>query len=108
MNDMADSLATVAPRLNGLEDALVHSLEQLGAGVLIKHLGTGRYEYASAAARTLWTGARDPLGATDAELFDAVQAVALRAADQQAVALTNGFAAEHRLERQGERREYLV
>lgn len=108
MNDMADSLATVAPRLNGLEDALVHSLEQLGAGVLIKHLGTGRYEYASAAARALWPGARDPLGASDAELFDAVQAVALRAADQQAVALTNGFAAEHRLERQGERREYVV
>ncbi|RRS05197.1 sensor domain-containing diguanylate cyclase [Aquabacterium soli] len=108
MNEMADSLATVTPGLSGMEDALVRSLEQLGAGVLIKHLGTGRYEYASPAARGLWPGARDPLGASDAELFDAVQAVALRAADQQAVSLSSGFAAEHRLERQGERREYMV
>lgn len=52
MNDMADSLATT-PRLGGLEDALVRGLEQLGAGVLIKHLGTGRYEYVSPIARTL-------------------------------------------------------
>lgn len=106
--NMADSLATLAPPLGDLDNALVRGLEQAGAGVLIKNLSSGRYEFASQSARSLWPGARDPLGANDAELFDAVQAVALRAADQQAVALDNGFATEHRLERHGERRDYSV
>ena len=105
---MADSLATLAPPPGGLDNALVRGLEQAGAGVLIKNLSSGRYEFASESVRSLWPGAREPLGANDAELFDAVQAVALRAADQQAVALDNGFATEHRLERQGERRDYSV
>ncbi len=106
--NMADSLTTLAPPLGDLDNALVRGLEQVGAGVLIKDLSSGRYEFASETARSLWPGARDPQGATDAELFDAVQAVALRAADQQAVSLDSGFAAEHRLERQGERRDYSV
>lgn len=106
--NMADSLATLAPPLGDLDNALVRGLEQVGAGVLIKDLSSGRYEFASASARSLWPGARDPQGANDAELFDAVQAVALRAAEQQAVSLDNGFATEHRLERNGERRDYSV
>ncbi|HET6789101.1 MAG TPA: hypothetical protein VFH49_14140, partial [Aquabacterium sp.] len=105
---MADSLATLAPTPGGLDDALVRSLDRMGVGVLIKDVATSRYQYVSEAARALWPGACDLQGALDADIFDAVQAVALRAADQQALAVPGGFAAEHRIERQGERRDYTV
>ena len=108
VNDMADSFSTLAPTMGALDDALVHCFDQLGVGVLVKNVTTGRYEYASAAAKALWAGARDPHGANDTDLFDAIQGVALRAADQQALALHNGFLAEHRIDRGGERREYTV
>lgn len=108
MNSMADSLATLAPTPGGLDDALVRSLDRMGVGVLIKDVATSRYQYVSEAARALWPGACDLQGALDADIFDAVQAVALRAADQQALAVPGGFAAEHRIERQGERRDYTV
>lgn len=108
MNRMAEMMPLVAPTPGGLDDALVRGLDRMGAGVLVKDIGTGRYVFASEGAQALFAALRDPLGANDAELFDAVQAVALRAADQQAMAVPGGFNAEHRIERQGERRDYTV
>jgi diguanylate cyclase (GGDEF)-like protein len=108
MNSMADSLATLLPTEGRLDDALIRGLDRLGVGVLIKELPGGRYTYVSEAAQSVLGLSRDPMGAVDAELFDATQAVALRAADQQALALSGGCAAEHRIERQGERRDYMV
>jgi diguanylate cyclase (GGDEF)-like protein len=105
---MADSLATWMPPLASLDDALLRYLDQTGVAVLVKDLTSGRFTAASPCAPRVLVASQDIVGQTDAELFDAVQAVALRAADQQAVALGTAYAGEHRIERHGERREYVV
>lgn len=90
-------------------DAVVHALDQLGIALLIKDVASGRYDWANDAAAGLLGATRSTVvGVQDADLFDAAQAVALRAADQQAVSLTQGFLTEHRLERGGERRDFTV
>src|SRR5690606_21390207 len=78
----------------------------IGMAALLKDVSTGRYEWASDAAARLLAFEGEVLGQTDAELFDGVQAVSLRAADQQALSLPGGFLTEHRIERGGERHEY--
>ena len=105
---MADSLATLMPALASLDDALVRYLDQSGVAVLVKDLGSGRFVFATPGAQGVLMAEQDVVGQTDADLFDAVQAVALRAADQQALALGTAYSAEHRIERKGERREYVV
>lgn len=92
-----------------LVDALFQALDQLGQGVLLKDPTSGRYERANdAAARLLLQPGQQWIGAVDAELFDAAQAVALRAADLQAQAQPAGVRAEHRLELAGERRDFVA
>ena len=108
MNPMPDSLATLAPALANLDDAWIRYLDQIGVGVLVKDLTSGRYVFASPAAQGVLLSTRELPGTTDSDVFDAVQAVALRAADQQALALGSAYSAEHRIERNGERREYQV
>jgi diguanylate cyclase (GGDEF)-like protein len=105
---MADSLATLMPALASLDDALVRYLDQSGVAVLVKDLSSGRFVFATPGAQKLLMTDLEVVGQTDADLFDAVQAVALRAADQQALALGTAYSAEHRIERKGERREYVV
>lgn len=107
---MADSNPVETLSGGVLSSALVHALDQLGLALLVKDLASGRYEWANEAAASLLAGTRSSVvGAQDAELFDAAQAVALRAADQQALALEQGFLTEHRLERaSGERRDFTV
>jgi diguanylate cyclase (GGDEF)-like protein len=108
MNPMPDSLATLAPALANLDDAWIRYLDQIGVAVLVKDLTSGRYVFASPSAQGVLLSTRELPGVTDGDVFDAVQAVALRAADQQALALGSAYAAEHRIERNGERHEYLV
>lgn len=109
INVMADSNPVETLSEGVLSDALVHALDQLGVALLVKDVASGRYEWANEAASTLLAGQRSTVvGAQDADLFDAVQAVALRAADQQALSLAQGFMTEHRLERAGERRDFTV
>lgn len=106
---MADTPAPGSIPGGDIVDALFRALDQLGHGVLVKEVASGRYERANeAAARLLLQPGQTWSGAADAELFDAAQAVALRAADQQAVAQPVGVRAEHRLELGGERREFVT
>src|SRR5690606_3048744 len=86
--------------------AVLQALGHMGMAALLKDVSTGRYEWASDAAARLLAFEGEVLGQTDAELFDGVQAVSLRAADQQALSLPGGFLTEHRIERGGERHEY--
>jgi diguanylate cyclase (GGDEF)-like protein len=109
INVMADSNALETLSAGVLSDALVHALDQLGVALLVKDVASGRYDWANEAASSLLAGPRTTVvGAQDADIFDAAQAVALRAADQQALSLTQGFLTEHRLERSGERRDFTV
>ncbi|MGC4061442.1 MAG: diguanylate cyclase [Aquabacterium sp.] len=106
---MSDSSAPDAPAYGVLNQAILHALDQLGLAVLVKDLASGRYDTVNeAAARLLGLEGRTLVGAVDAELFDAAQAVALRAADQQAQAVPQGVRAEHRLELSGGRHEFLT
>lgn len=106
---MSDSSAPDAPAYGVLNQAVLHALDQLGLAVLVKDLASGRYDTVNdAAARLLGLEGRTLVGAVDAELFDAAQAVALRAADQQAQAVPQGVRAEHRLELSGGRHEFLT
>lgn len=83
-----------------LVDALLVMLDRLGCGVTLKDAASGRYERVNAAALTMLGLATDTLtGHLDSEIFHANQALALRAADQQALALGDAVQAEHRIER---------
>jgi diguanylate cyclase (GGDEF)-like protein len=87
----------------------LHALDQLGLAVLVKDLASGRYDMANdAAVRLLALEGKTIVGAVDADLFDATQAVALRAADLQAQGVAQGVRAEHRLELSGGRHEFLA
>jgi diguanylate cyclase (GGDEF)-like protein len=106
---MADSSAPDAPTYGALNQAVLHALDQLGLAVLVKDLPSGRYDAVNeAAAHMLGLEGRTLVGAVDAELFDAAQAVALRAADLQAQSVPEGVRAEHRLELSSGRHEFLT
>jgi diguanylate cyclase (GGDEF)-like protein len=97
------------PSVSSLSDAMLAALDQLGLGVLVKDVSTGRYERANEAARAL-LGLSDKavVGATDAELFDPDLALAWRAADLQAQATSFGVRAEHKVEVGGARHEFVT
>ncbi|WP_290868958.1 GGDEF domain-containing protein [Aquabacterium sp.] len=106
MSELPPSVSPVGPVVH---EALGHALAQLGLAVMVKDLASGRYEQCNEAAeRLLGLPAGSALGAADPELFDAAQAVALRAADLQAQGAFQGVRAEHRLELAGERRELVA
>lgn len=106
---MADSPVTAVLRSGPVQQAVLTALGQLGLAVLVKDLATGRYVYASEAASQLLMPGDDNLeGSQDADIFDANQAVALRAADVQAQAMPNGLRSEHRVELKGVRRDFRV
>ncbi len=106
---MADSRAPSVFSNAALNLAVLQALEQLGLAVLVKDASSGRYDHVSdSAGRLLGFADKTAVGALDTDLFDAAQALALRAADLQAQAAPEGVRAEHRLELQGERREFLT
>ena len=80
-----------------------------GAGLALKDVASGRYLYANQVLLA-WLGreAGGWVGRTDSEIFDAATAVALRTADQTAVAQGVPMAAEHRLALAGQAREFAV
>lgn len=83
-----------------LADALLRMLDRAGCGLTLKDAASGRYERVNAAAEAILGQRADQLvGRQDSEVFHANQALALRAADQQALALGDSVQAEHRIER---------
>ena len=79
---MVDSPASAVLNSGPVHQAVLNALDQLGLAVLVKDLSSGRYVYASDAASRLLHAGDDALeGVQDADIFDATQAVALRAAD---------------------------
>lgn len=107
--------ASVAAPLTAAE------LERLLAGLLpgvlsargellaIKDTASGRWVHANAPMlEFLRRPQAEVLGHTDAELFEAPTAAALRAAEHTALAQASPLTSEHRLERHGARREFSV
>jgi len=92
--------AQAAPSYGALVDALLRMLDRAGCGLTLKDAASGRYQRVNAAAEAiLGQAASELIGRQDSEVFHANQAVALRAADQQALALGDSVQAEHRIER---------
>ena len=80
--------------------------DRFEAALGIKDASTGRYVYANARFAALV--GRAPDGLSDEDWLDPAQAATLRTADQSAMVQTLPQVSEHRLERQGGRREYSV
>lgn len=86
-----------------------HAGQRLGAMAAVKDAATGRYAWVDPALGAQW--AADPgslAGATDADWCEAGLAVALRSADQAALARQGVLVSEHRGEVAGQRREWMV
>jgi diguanylate cyclase (GGDEF)-like protein len=86
---------------------LLQLFDRLEALVAVKEIATGRYVHVNARMAALF--GRSPqamLGCTDADLMDAGQATALRAAEQAALAQPGTLPVEHRIERGDQRREF--
>ncbi len=82
---MAESMTPGSLANEVLSDAVISALDRLGVAMLVKDLASGRYDWANeAASRLLALEGSTVVSAQDADLFDAGQAVALRAADKQA------------------------
>lgn len=87
---MLDAIAQSALGEQVLTDAFLKALDQFGLAILIKDAASGRYEHANdTASRLLGLTQKPVVGAVDADLFEASQAMALRAADQQTLAASN-------------------
>jgi diguanylate cyclase (GGDEF)-like protein len=99
-------VAELAPLLVGLWPALS---PQIGAWLTIKNPVTGAYEWVDPALAEAW-GATvgEVVGATDAMMFDADTAAALRAAEQAAASHGAPLSSEHRFERAGQRHDMQV
>ncbi len=83
--------------------------ERLGAMAAVKDASSGRYEWADPALAALLRPDGTTLaGASDGDWCDPGAAVALRAADQAALARDGVLVSEHRAEVGGARRELLV
>ncbi|MBS0446272.1 MAG: GGDEF domain-containing protein [Proteobacteria bacterium] len=84
-------------------------LERTGALVAIKDVSTGRYLHANESMAALFgRSAAAMAGATDAELMDSADAAAMRTAEHAALAQAAPTPSDHRLDIQGQRREFNV
>ena len=82
---------------------------QQGLALAVKNAEDGRYVMANAAfCEFLALPDGNVTGRTDVELFDAVVATALRAADQTALGQDQALSSEHQFEWRGSRREFNV
>lgn len=98
--------AELQPLLGWMLPAL---LQRRGEALSVKDPAGGRYVHVNEAMAALLDRApAEVAGCSDAELLDAAQAAALRAAEQRAAAQDGPLTSEHRLERAGERRDHAV
>ena len=105
-HDLADQLGLV----DGAFGALLFNLvEHLNAAVAVKEIASGRYAHVSPRMAALFgQPAPAAVGKSDAELFGADLAAPLRSADAVAGAQLTAHHGEHRIERDGMRREFHV
>ncbi len=104
---LARALATDAA---ALADILFDMLGRVDVALSVKEVATGRYLHANARMAELFGRAPTQMaGVTDGELLPPSQAAALRTAEQAALAAHGAPApSEHRIERDGRRREFSV
>jgi len=105
---LAKALEADDARLAG---ALLETLDRLGVLFAVKEVASGRYVYANARMADLFggTAATGLVGLTDADLMEPAQAAAIRAAEQTALAHDAApTLSEHRVERDGRKREFSV
>ena len=93
----------------GLSAVLLEMLDRVDALLAIKDVASGRYLHVNAAMAELFgQSSAAMLDASDADLMDAAQASAMRAAEQTALAHGAPALSEHRVERDGRKREFSV
>ncbi len=103
------SAATQLATHDLMAQALLALAAQQGLGLGIKQADDGRYRLANAAlAGLLGHPGVNLVGRSDADLFDATTATLLRTADHTALAQGSVLTSDHRLELQGERRDFQV
>lgn len=103
---LALALGSDEARLGGL---LFEALDRLGALVSIKQAASGHYVHANPRMAELFGCTLGQLlGMTDADLMQPAQAATLRGAEQAAMAHATPTASEHRIERDGHKREFSV
>ena len=97
--DIPELLARLLPAL----------LAQRGELLAIKEVETARHVYVNAQMAAFMARSADAaVGRTDAEVFDATIATALRAAEQTALAQNEPLQSDHAFEWAGQRREFSV
>ena len=101
---------STSPDLPALLASLLPALlAQRGELLAIKDIESGRHVYINALmAAFMGKGADAAIGRTDAELFDATIATALRAAEQTALAQNVPLLSDHAFEWAGQRHEFSV
>ena len=93
----------------GLAAVLLEMVDRVDVLLSIKEVATGRYLHVNPAMAALF--GRSPaamLAATDADLLEPAQAAAMRAAEQTALAHDAPALSEHKIDRDGQRREFSV
>ena len=92
-----------------LASALPAFVQQQGGLLAVKDVDTGRYVHVSEAMAAFLGQPRGAIiGRTDADIFDASLAIALRAAEQTALAHGAPLLSEHQFEWAGSRRDFSV
>ena len=92
-----------------LAGALLEMLDRVDALLSVKEVATGRYLHVNTAMAALFgRDAAAMAGVTDADLMEPAQSAAMRAAEQAALAHAAPTLSEHRIDRDGHRREFSV
>jgi len=108
--EMVRSLArTLDVEPAGLAAVLLEMLDRVDVLLAIKEVATGRYLHVNTAMAELFgQSLAGMLSTTDADLMEPAQATAMRAAEQTALAHAAPALSEHRIEREGRKREFSV
>jgi diguanylate cyclase (GGDEF)-like protein len=111
--NQVDLARSIAASLSA-EDAAIAGLalkmlDRAAALVAIKDVSTGRYVHVNVPMAALFgRSAEAMVGATDADLMDTAEAAAMRAAETAALAQETPTPSDHKLDRQGQRRDFSV
>ena len=108
-NDLARFLSAVGVQSGYIASFVLSTLQAVGAIVMLKAVHSGRYVFATEGAAQLFgRRAEQLIGASDSELMSVDEASSMRKAEQAVQAQRAQVLSEHRLERNGHRREFSV